>query len=788
MKQELGDIVRHLRKVFTQVAPEQLAHCTADNLALLSHSVQRFQDDALGKAGPRPSSMVRIPSRTFMDLSVGSAHCELLKKLIRAGRGQPAVWLDPAATAANTAALVAAKKACQSQGLLRNPVIKFAASVPVDLRGELAQVARSLGATVLGRPAAGAAPPPAPTHIVDFEEGVDWVRSDEAPSREEETEYVRLLLKNPDRSRALVHWWYYPPSYDEWLPATDVDGVSQEPARDTGDGAPASRVNCRFVRDAAYWNEWGYEPDYEIDDGAEKEAEEPEAVSPAPRPVAPKYASSKKKGKKRQKPDRLLLEGLECPPPVHDLSSASVTFVSINTRESHVVPTRGVPQKAPKGSKRRRLSPTKAEEGVKDPAEAQDTAPLAGPHDAPDKASAPDEAQSAAAPLVNPLATWYREGAVSDVERLVLAGLLGGAVTEEEYLRTRRTLVERSAACLRSSGAAAKAPADQKGSGGGAAPGSRPGWLSFTEARRGLPMAAQHLRRIYDFLCRFGIINFGVESLERLLVAPRVLGADGRPLSALATGALNDLILADKRVRDMLEARAGPCASAPPSAARARAEPFTAEMRGAMLKLLAERVELRVGGDGILLANPDGLWDAAADAARAAAPPSADGGAVDAVTALLEFLRLPMDALLDAFRPLFGEGAAGGAADASAAPREEAFGAAADALDLLERQGRGGEVAAIASALAALPGSEEEKMEAATLAALLRYTEDAAEQEERRAGLAVSEILDLHIGLLEDKMAVYRGPRDAVVGVADALARQRRSMQVYQQSRLSGAH
>jgi len=68
---------------------------------------------------------------------------------------------------------------------------------------------------------------------------------------------------------ALVHWWYWPSSYDEWMLACDVAGEqeSHPPARPKGG---AWVVGCKFIRDVENFNEWGLEADYAIVDYARK--------------------------------------------------------------------------------------------------------------------------------------------------------------------------------------------------------------------------------------------------------------------------------------------------------------------------------------------------------------------------------------------------------------------------------------------------------------------------------------------------------------------------------------
>ena len=60
----------------------------------------------------------------------------------------------------------------------------------------------------------------------------------------------------------LVHWWYYPDSYDTWVPANEVDEEPEPP--------PTQRkqweVNARWLLDLDVFNEWMNEEDYETTD------------------------------------------------------------------------------------------------------------------------------------------------------------------------------------------------------------------------------------------------------------------------------------------------------------------------------------------------------------------------------------------------------------------------------------------------------------------------------------------------------------------------------------------
>lgn len=59
---------------------------------------------------------------------------------------------------------------------------------------------------------------------------------------------------------ALVHWWYYPDSYDSWIPAAEVQGETEEDEEHSGPW----HVQLRWLQDSDYFNELMNETDYEI--------------------------------------------------------------------------------------------------------------------------------------------------------------------------------------------------------------------------------------------------------------------------------------------------------------------------------------------------------------------------------------------------------------------------------------------------------------------------------------------------------------------------------------------
>lgn len=75
--------------------------------------------------------------------------------------------------------------------------------------------------------------------------------------------YCRTLIEQDDR--ALVHWWFLPDSYDEWIPSSSAP--EREP--DSEAAPPGGRpwnVYVRWVTDSDLYNEWMNEVDYETDE------------------------------------------------------------------------------------------------------------------------------------------------------------------------------------------------------------------------------------------------------------------------------------------------------------------------------------------------------------------------------------------------------------------------------------------------------------------------------------------------------------------------------------------
>lgn len=235
-----------------------------------------------------------------------------------------------------------------ASGHLKRPVVYFDESVPQDQMAEYKAIVKKFGGRVVKNFCANGEED-APTHIVAW----DSEEHDSAETLEKEKAlegnvveklYLRTLaVVDPTKTKkiggiiettmqdskkkggkikhakgaapiefkdpmAFVHWWYHPSSYDEWMPAADVAGPdTEEPPRPPG--GPWI-VACKFVRDVAIFNEWGWEGDYALSDyqnkakcypALEKKLAEEAKAREAPKPSTLKIRLSLSSSAKNEK-------------------------------------------------------------------------------------------------------------------------------------------------------------------------------------------------------------------------------------------------------------------------------------------------------------------------------------------------------------------------------------------------------------------------------------------------------------------------------------------------------
>ncbi|NXY00097.1 SMRC2 protein, partial [Centropus bengalensis] len=80
------------------------------------------------------------------------------------------------------------------------------------------------------------------------------------PGNLEEEEWVRPVMKRD--KQVLLHWGYYPDSYDTWIPASEIEAsVEDAPMPEK-----PRKVHAKWILDTDTFNEWMNEEDYEVTD------------------------------------------------------------------------------------------------------------------------------------------------------------------------------------------------------------------------------------------------------------------------------------------------------------------------------------------------------------------------------------------------------------------------------------------------------------------------------------------------------------------------------------------
>ncbi|KAL3811825.1 hypothetical protein ACHAXA_004252 [Cyclostephanos tholiformis] len=318
-----------LRQSLPELAREGDRILNEEMLARLVDGVMRFQCDHLGrKSKSRYWPALRIPSPLFSDRK-SYPNGPLGVMVLSAFRiKQVSAWrnfnFDNAKLFDDNVAIIKRMESdLLDRGYLRRPVIFFDPSVERGLGKEelrrLVKIAVRFGAKVLEQEDALASG--RVTHVIAYdpeEHDADDVIAEEREresgvgvdddddvghdgggrggksSHDSEKKFLRTLavvdapLSDDDddddddggvgstpsggytrrkatRKMALVHWWYHPSSYDEWLPASEVPAaIEGEENHGILPGGGACVVGCKFVRDVERFNEWGVEADYAV--------------------------------------------------------------------------------------------------------------------------------------------------------------------------------------------------------------------------------------------------------------------------------------------------------------------------------------------------------------------------------------------------------------------------------------------------------------------------------------------------------------------------------------------
>jgi SWI/SNF related-matrix-associated actin-dependent regulator of chromatin subfamily C len=245
--QRFDNIRHHLNETLGQDSA-----ITNRALSLTVGHFLQFQEDQLGRNASGPKKFTKLPNALFHDYSEsGSLYVILLEcyKFKNNQNWRKFEFSSPTKIDQNLELFVKVETALRDAGHLKYPIVYFSADLPASDVKRLAALVTKHGGSVTETESAS-------THVI---------KPNLLSAEPEDVEYLRTIEK---RERlALVHWWYYPDSYNAWLPVSEVEGEADPVPTRQGPWV----VTARFLTDLDVFNEWMNEVDYEYDEEAAKD-------------------------------------------------------------------------------------------------------------------------------------------------------------------------------------------------------------------------------------------------------------------------------------------------------------------------------------------------------------------------------------------------------------------------------------------------------------------------------------------------------------------------------------
>ncbi|XP_037079643.1 SWI/SNF complex subunit SMARCC2-like [Pollicipes pollicipes] len=226
---------------------------TAKSLVQLVVQLIQFQEDNFGKDADKPAR-TRLPARCFVDFEPGNGLCQILAAVYKFKTDHALRRFDlqsPSKMDRHIELFQAIEKTLVAAGQLVIPSVFIAHEVDKTERDKLKETVRAHGGTIAeSRDKA--------THVV-------------YPTQDPlEEEYARPLFKRDKYT--MLHWYYFPDSYDTWVTGLELD--DNVPESPEFDAEKQWRVTLNWVQDLDEYNEWMNEEDYEVDETGKKNKHE----------------------------------------------------------------------------------------------------------------------------------------------------------------------------------------------------------------------------------------------------------------------------------------------------------------------------------------------------------------------------------------------------------------------------------------------------------------------------------------------------------------------------------
>ncbi|XP_075223805.1 SWI/SNF- related protein mor isoform X3 [Lycorma delicatula] len=219
-------------------------------LAQLVMQLIQFQEDNFGKNVSKPL-LTRLPMRCFLDFKPGGALCHILATMYKFRNEQGwrrfdfQVSKSPSRMDRNVEMFMNVEKVLIQNKCLTMPVVFIRSDVDKAVVTKVKDIIKRHQGSVCDTEEEG-------THIIY--PVVDPL----------DEEYARPAFRR-DRM-VMMHWYYFPDSYDSWVATELPVDPPDSPAAHT----PPWRVSASWVLESDQYNEWMNEEDYEVDENGKK--------------------------------------------------------------------------------------------------------------------------------------------------------------------------------------------------------------------------------------------------------------------------------------------------------------------------------------------------------------------------------------------------------------------------------------------------------------------------------------------------------------------------------------
>uniref|UniRef100_A0A8C3K557 SWI/SNF related, matrix associated, actin dependent regulator of chromatin subfamily c member 2 n=1 Tax=Calidris pygmaea TaxID=425635 RepID=A0A8C3K557_9CHAR len=286
---------------------------------------------------PPPTPFLPLQIKCFLDFKAGGALCHILAAAYKFKSDQGWRRFDfqnPSRMDRNVEMFMTIEKSLVQNNCLARPNIFLHQEIEPKLLSKLKDIVKRHQGTVTEDKSNA-------SHIVC-----------PVPGNLEEEEWVRPVMKRD--KQVLLHWGYYPDSYDTWIPASEIEASVE----DAPTPEKPRKVHAKWILDTDTFNEWMNEEDYEVTDekspvarrkkisaktltdevraGQQSHRKRKRSPSPSPTPEA-----KKKNRGHREEEQEDLTKDMDEPSPVPNVEEVTLPKTVNTKKDSESAPVKG---------------------------------------------------------------------------------------------------------------------------------------------------------------------------------------------------------------------------------------------------------------------------------------------------------------------------------------------------------------------------------------------------------------------------------------------------------------